>query len=127
MINVLFSTDGDGHWWRREWPLQCDQKVFLSGECQGVKGHDGVHWCYHPSGSFEWDKNEDNLHDDDVVAGSTPPDHKDYVSPIDMQDKYWLSHFVDSEVIDKDEIARLERGEMKDGESITGPASRKVG
>ena len=42
---------------------------------------------------------------------------------MEMQEHYYMSHFTDSEVTDPDEIARLEHGEMKDGESINRPVS----
>ena len=53
----------------------------------------------------------------------TPPGHDSYRTPLEMQVHYYMTHFTDSEVIDPDEIARLERGEMKDGESIDRPIS----
>lgn len=119
-MNILFSTDGEGHWWRREWAVQCDQEVFMAGRCQGVKGHKDVHWCYQEDGSFAWDDNDDDRKHDGC-SGSTPPGHKSYVNPVDQIDKNWLSHYTDTEVTDPEEIARLERDEMHEGESITRP------
>jgi len=73
-----------------------------------VKGHKGVHWCYSLSGSFEWEDNEaDPQHDG--AAGSTPPGHKSYVSPVKMQKHYYLSHYTDTAVTDKVILAMLKK------------------
>ena len=107
--NVTYYTDGKGWWLRREWKQQCTAKVFLSGRCQGVKGHKGVHWCYSPSGDFRWDDNEEDPKHDGC-AGMTPPGHKSYVSPAKMQKHYFVSHYTDETVTDKTIIALLEKG-----------------
>jgi len=120
--SVLFSTDGKGNWWRREWVEQCDQDVFFYGRCQGVKGHKGVHWCYQPCGSLAWDDNE-NDPTEKGAAGSIPPGHKSYTTPEKMVKKYWLEHYTDTKVTDPKEIARLEADKMKPGESITRPVN----
>jgi len=105
--NIAYYSNGKGFWLRREWKGQCPSKVFFYGRCQGVKGHKGVHWCYSHSGSFEWaDNDEDRKHDG--CAGSTPPGHKTYVSPVKMQKHYYMSHYADTEVTDKAVIAMLE-------------------
>lgn len=119
--NVAYYTDGKGWWLRREWKPQCSSKVFLSGRCQGVKGHAGVHWCYSPSGSFQWHDNaEDPKHDG--CAGSTPPGHKSYVTPVRMQKHYHMSHYTDTKVTDKSIIALLEKDKPPErGASIDRP------
>jgi hypothetical protein len=118
----MFSTDGEGHWTRREWKEQCPEKVFMAKRCQGVKGHKDVHWCYQPSGCLAWDDNKDDPKHDGC-SGSTPPDHEKYITPLEMLNKLWLNHFTDTEVTEPEEIARLERDEIKDGESINRPCS----
>ena len=105
---VAYYGNGKGHWIRREWKPQCAAKVFFYGRCQGVKGHKGVHWRYSPSGSFEWDDNDKDPKRDGC-AGSTPPGHADYVSPVKMQKHYRMSHFTDNEVTDAAIIAMLEQ------------------
>lgn len=117
MADAMYSTDGEGYWIRREWAPQCEEKVFLTGRCQGVKGHEGVHWHYKPNGSFAWSDNEDDPQHEGC-SGTVPPGHADYSSPVEMQHEYWLSHFTDQQVVDPDEIARLERGDLRDHESI---------
>ncbi len=107
--NVWYYTDGKGYWLRREWKRQCSEKVFFYGRCQGVKGHKGVHWRFGPSGDFEWSDN-DNDPQEGGGAGSTPPDHDDYVSPLKMQKHNHTSHYTDAEVTDKAIIALLEKG-----------------
>jgi hypothetical protein len=107
--NVCNYTNGKGYWLRREWKPQCSAKVFFDGRCQGVKAHKGVHWRYGPSGDFEWDDNDDDPQEGGG-AGSTPPAHKDYVSPVKMQKHHHMSHYTDTEVTDKAIIAILEKG-----------------
>jgi hypothetical protein len=119
--NICYYTDGKGHWLRREWKPQCSFKSILFGRCQGVRGHKGVHWCYSPCGSFRW---ADNVDDPKYngYRGSTPPGHKDYVVPTKMQKHYFVSHFTDTEVTDKDIIAMLEKDKPPErGASIDRP------
>jgi hypothetical protein len=123
--HVLYSSDGQGNWWRREWKPQCNEEVFMSDRCQGVKGHKDVHWSYRPCGSFAWDDNDDDPKHDGC-SGTTPPDHKSYKTPLEMQDHYYLSHYEDSEVKDPAILAMLEKGDTpEDGASITRPLSEK--
>jgi hypothetical protein len=106
--NVSYYSDGKGWWIRRQWKRQCSYKILLSGRCQGVKGHKGVHWCYSRSGDFEWhDNDEDPQHDG--CAGSTPPGHKAYVSPLKMEKHYYMSHYTDTDVTDIAVMAMLEK------------------
>src|SRR5260370_28163341 len=81
--NICYYGNGRSHWIRREWKPQCSEKVFFYGRCQGVKGHQGVHWCYSPSRSFQWSDNDDDPNHDGA-AGSTPPGDKSYVAPVKM-------------------------------------------
>jgi hypothetical protein len=106
--NVCYYQVGNGSWLRREWKPQCRAEVLLSGRCQGVKGHKGVHWCYAPSGSFQWDDNDDDPQHDGC-AGSTPPGHKSYVSPVTMQKHYFMTHYTDTKVTDNAIIGMLQR------------------
>jgi len=117
-MNVLYSTDGNGYWIRREWSDQCDESIFMASRCQGVKGHKGEHWCYQPNGNYAWDDNEnDPKHGG--CSGSTPPDHKHYIAPIDKQDDLWLASFKDTEVTDPEIIARLENNDPPEGEDAS--------
>jgi hypothetical protein len=121
--NVLYTTDGKGRWIRREWKPQCSSKVFFYGRCQGVEGHKGVHWCYSASGSFQWDDN-DNDPKHGGCAGSTPPGHKKYVSPVKMQKHYYVAHYTDTEVTDPAIIAKLEKDQPPEkGASINRPVT----
>lgn len=120
---VMFSTDGQGNWWRREWKPQCPASVFIRDRCQGVEGHEGDHWCYRPDGSFAWSRDKDHPDYKHAACGSTPPGHKQYRTPIEMQPHYYISHYTDSQVTDAAEIARLERGETNAGESINRPCT----
>ena len=109
MKNIAYYTDGKGRWLRREWKHQCTARVFLSGRCQGVKGHKGLHWCYSPSGDFDWDDNDDDPKENGC-SGSTPPGAEGYVSPVKMEKHYYMSHHTDTEVTDKAVIAQLDKG-----------------
>jgi lactoylglutathione lyase len=121
--HVMLSTDGKGNWWRREWKRQCPEKVFILDRCQGVEGHEGDHWCFKKDGSFAWSRDKDHPEYKHAASGFTPPDHKDYRTPLEMQQQYYMSHYTDSEVTDPDKIARLEREETRDGESINRPCT----
>lgn len=121
-MNVLFSETTDGRWFRREWVEQCDEKLFLGDQCQGVKGHKGVHWHYKLDGSFHWDDNDDDPQEDGC-SGTTPPGHKTYITPEKMTEQHYRSHFTDSEVTDPLEIERLKRNEQSEDEAITRPVS----
>lgn len=123
--HVLYSTNGKGRWWRREWKPQCPEEVFMGGRCQGVAGHKDVHWSFAPDGSFRYDDNDDDPRHDGC-SGSIPPDHKDYRSPLEMQKHYHISHYTDSEVTDKGVIAMLEKGKPPEPEaSITRPLTKE--
>jgi hypothetical protein len=125
MKNVAYYTDGKGYWLRRVWKPQCPAKVFIYGRCQGVKSHRGFHWCYSASGDFEWAANGE-VANDDAAAGSTPPGHSEYVSPVKMQKHYYLSHYTDEEVTDKAIIAMLEKDKTPEkGASIDRPVTWK--
>lgn len=126
--NIAYYSDGRGKWIRREWKPQCSSKVFIYGRCQGVKGHKGVHWCYSPCGSFAWADNDDDRQHDGC-AGSTPPGHKDYVSPVKMQKHHYIGHYQDTKVTDKAVIAMLERDKTPEkgaaiDRPVRGPISR---
>ena len=121
--NVVCSTDGKGNWWRREWKPQCNERVFLLDRCQGVLGHDGDHWCFRRDGAFGWSRDKDHPEYEQAASGITPPDHDSYCSPSDMSEHHYMNHFTDSEITDPEEIARLERNEVVDGESINRPCT----
>lgn len=117
--HVRFWSDGK-RWWKTVWQRQCPEGVFLAGRCQGVEGHKGVHWRYGPCGSLH---HSDNDHDpsDDGGSGSTPPGHKDYQTPAELQHLCYMNFQERTEVTVPEEIARLERGEVRDGESLDRP------
>lgn len=56
-------------------------------------------------------------------SGTTSPDHKDYKTPLQMQKHYHMSFYKDSKVTNSKEIARLEREDLKDNESVNRPVS----
>jgi hypothetical protein len=118
--DVSYFTNGDGKWFKREWREQCPEDIFLGGRCQGVKGHDGEHWCYNLNGNYQWEDNENDL-TKQGCSGFTPPGHEKYVNPVDTLEKCYLNNYVDSEVTNPELIARLEAGEIDDGESTIRP------
>lgn len=118
--NIHYSTDGKGRWWKTEHRLQCPEKGFLRGRCQGVKGHKGVHWSFSSDGSFCYGDNDEDS-SENGCSGITPPGHKSYRSPFEMEQHYYMRNASCMEVIDKDEIARLESNNIKSGESVSRP------
>jgi hypothetical protein len=117
-MNVMYSTDGNGRWVRREWAEQCPERVLLGPRCQGIKGHKGLHWCYKPNGSFAWSDNDDDPQEDGC-SGTTPPGHPRWVSPLEKQAECWSNHFTDTEITDPETIARLERDEPPEGDDAS--------
>ena len=120
---ILYSTDGKGYWIRREWAQQCPHKMFMTGRCQGVKGHKGKHWCYGPDGSFHCDYPEEEIKKDtDIASEDIPAGHKNWVSPKKMEKQYYMAHHTDLVITDKKVIAKLEKDEPPEPNAyITGP------
>lgn len=122
MSKASFFTNGDGKWSKTTWPDQCKEKVFLTGKCQGLSGHKGVHWCFNPSGWFCWSDNKENPIKDGC-SGSTPPGHVLYRHPLEMQEFHWRNFYTKEEVTDPKEIERLEKGIIGDDETIDRPCA----
>jgi tRNA (cmo5U34)-methyltransferase len=119
---IMYSGDGNGRWWKLEFPSQCEHNVFMAGQCQRVKGHDGDHWCYSGGGSYGWSSSRKDLKAQEVAGGCTPPGHKKWIHPIDKATEYHTSNVIDhGEVTNRRLLARLNRGEMRDGESLNQP------
>lgn len=111
---ITYQTDGNGKWWKRVSAIRCTEEVFMHGQCQGVDGHDGLHWCYSECGSFCWDDNEYDPKEGGC-SGTTPPDHEKYQSPQDMMKLYHGNLGGDwEEVVDIDLIAKLEADDVWD-------------
>lgn len=124
--HVTYQTNGKGRWWKRVSAKRCVGEVFLHGQCQGVKGHKGVHWSFSPAGNFCWSDNEKDPQEGGC-SGSTPPSHKDYKSPLEM-DKHHYSNLGSDweEITDAELIARLDRDEiLDDGASVIRPVTDK--
>lgn len=106
----FYYKDRDGRWWRRRGAWRCCEEVMFIGQCQGVLGHEGVHWGYSPSGDFCFG-------DPRGFDGQTPPGHPHYRNPEDMREFYYLDKVSEPFLVeDPDEIARLESGKLEDGE-----------
>lgn len=114
MSERIYSTDGQGRWWVTEHRPQCTKEIFLSDRCQGADGHEGDHWCYRSDGTYAWSQTGKG-------GGWTPPGHKNWVSPADKADAYYMSCPVTAEVIDCDLIVKLEAGDVED--PITSPCT----
>lgn len=124
MGRVLYATDGEGNWWRTEFAIQCEEEVFLYGQCQGVAGHKGIHWRYAPNGDLNWSDNDDDPQCAGC-AGTTPSGHKNYRAPEEMRDLYYLANKASGEVTDPVLIQRLEDDDPPEGDdaTITRPVS----
>ncbi len=58
--------------------------------CQGVRGHEGMHWRYTPSGwLIQWPYKKDIKGKFGIAHSLIPPDHKRYIHPKDMAEKYF--------------------------------------
>jgi hypothetical protein len=120
MINVVFHKNGK--WTKQEFAKQCSENVAFGDNCQGAEGHEGDHWCYGPDGCYHFElQNWRQLKGHEIAGGSTPPDHDEYVHPKDKVKDYYMSNYTVTDVTDPEEIARLERGEIREGETIDRP------
>jgi hypothetical protein len=120
---ITFYTDGQGRWLRREWAKQCPKHILLESRCQGVEGHEGDHWCFQPDGSYAWERDKNHPEYQRAACGFTPPQANGYRTPLEMSPHYYIQHFVDSEVTDPVEIARLESDDTRPNESIDRPCT----
>ncbi len=85
-----------------------------------------MHWCYSPSGDFDWDDNDDDPQEGGC-SGSTPPGHKDYLSPVKTQKHCHTSNYIDAQVTDKEIIAMLEKGKTPERDAgIDRPVTDKA-
>lgn len=106
-----FYKDSEGRWWRTQRTWRCCEEVLFQGQCQGPLNHAGVHWAFRSNGDFCW-------HDSDSgYSGQTPPGHERYRDPVEMREFYHACNHLDPFLIeDPDEIARLDAGDLDDGE-----------
>lgn len=119
---VLFSRDDVGNWVKITWAKRCQERAYLSNQCQGVLGHAGRHWCYGEDGSYRWSRNKQEEPDSTIACGTVPPGHKLYVAPEAKIMQNYLNNYEKVEVTDQAEVDRLEKNEMRKGEAITRPA-----
>jgi hypothetical protein len=117
-----YYKDNDGNWWKTTWAEQCPERCIF-GECQGVKGHKGIHWSYRSCGSFIWrDNDADPKYKHEHIAGGvTPPGDKHYVNPIDMFKHHYMEHSDTVRVEDIEKIELLNKGECEDEAFIDMP------
>lgn len=123
MENDMFFTDGQGKWTRVEHAEQCPENSFLMHECQGIKGHKGVHWSFSPCGDFLYCDNKEDP-SEDGCSGTIPVGHKNYITPKEMRDNFYLQHSHSYEITDKEEISRLESDECE--EIISRPLTKPI-
>ncbi len=115
--HIMYSSDGEGRWWKREWKDQCPEDAFIRDKCQGTKGHSDIHWRYNTDGSLVWSENKAEMTEAELAdqtrgcSGSTPPGHANWISPVDKAKDYYMEFYEDSDVTDPEIIAALERDE----------------
>ena len=103
----------DGRWIRKEIKCQCKINPFPFSQCQGTHGHKGVHWCYALDGSLRWSDHDNDPNPNLKLkgcSGFTPPGHKDYLSPADMENHCYRNYFIESVVLDSEVILMLNDG-----------------
>lgn len=118
MRNITYHLQ-DGQWTQTVYPEPCKEKTFIGSRhiCQGVKGHAGDHWSYSDRGDYL------NSMPDGGCA-STPPDHENYVHPLDKQKELPFNYAVTTVVTDEALISRLNRNEFGEGETIDRPCTQ---
>lgn len=117
----MYHTDGWGNWTCTTFPEQCPEQICMGWQCQGIKGHKDIHWSYREDGSLAWSDNEqDPKHD--LCSGLTPPGHSEYINPVDMTDKCYLSQPITVKITDSAMINMLEKDiTPNENDSITRP------
>lgn len=118
---IRYTETNDGQWFKITYAEQCPYEHMLGDQCQGIKGHEGDHWYYDNRGGYCWHINGEASDPMDIVSGMTPPDHKKWISPVDMIDKYYLRNFVYEQATDPDLIKRLENDDIRDDEMVDRP------
>lgn len=125
-LSIRYYKTADNKWFKQEWAPQCDQTVFIIGKCQGTHGHPGEHWEYAKDGSYRWadnDSDPSSKRDKRGVAGMTPPEDKEWVSPKDKVDAFYVKFSSVLEVLDPEKIAELEADEYEEEAMIDKPCS----
>lgn len=72
---------------------QCKSKEwFKEMKCQGCSGHNEPHWAFDECGSLIlWHNKKDKSPEWKVIACKwIPPDHKNWISPVDMIEKSYI-------------------------------------
>lgn len=127
--HICYYEGHDGSWVRTEWEPQCDDNHFLRGECQGVMGHSGCHWCYDQNGSYTYWKNEDDPDclPEKIASGSCPPGHAEYVNPVEKREEYFMEFHKTTEVTDEAIIADLKNNKPPEsGAGINRPVPEEM-
>jgi tRNA (cmo5U34)-methyltransferase len=109
---VTYSTDGQGRWLKRVWGVQCPETILFGDRCQGVVGHEGDHWCFHPDGSYHYRPHDSDPRREHIGCATIPPGHAEYRTPLEMSRQRYLNFHEDVEITDAKEIARLERDDV---------------
>jgi tRNA (cmo5U34)-methyltransferase len=109
---VTYCTDGQGRWLKRVWGVQCPETILFGDRCQGVVGHDGDHWCFHPDGSYHYRPHDTDPRREHIGCATIPPGHAEYRTPLEMSRHRFLNFYEDVEITNAEAIARLERDDV---------------
>lgn len=109
--NIIYTRLGERKWNKTEFKEQCPEELLFNSQCQGVKGHKDVHWCYDAAGNFHWEDNKDDIRHEGC-SGTTPPGHKQYITPNKMIEKHFNHAPTTELVVDEELIDKLEAGEV---------------
>lgn len=114
-MEPIYQTDGNGKWWKKYIKEKCNKSIFVNHFCQREEGHEGEHWAYMQSGAFLSSLKNGGC---SIVY----PDCKEYISPEHIQHEYYLSKSSDwIEILDKDEISKIEQQEKDQEISVDRP------
>ena len=81
-------------------PKQCRSHDRMKDlQCQGMPKHKGPHWAYDAAGHLiRWaNKKEKDLEWKRIAVSWTPPGHKSYISPEEMDKYQYLTIWVKEE------------------------------
>lgn len=79
--------------YRIDMPRRCRVKTRTGNRCcQGVYGHEGLHWCYDERGWLErWPSRSAIRCRFDMARMHIPPGSKNYIHPLEMQKQHWAA------------------------------------
>ena len=97
-------------------PKQCRSHDWLKKvHCQGVPRHTGPHWAYDSAGHLiRWkNKKDKDPKWKNIACSWSPPEHKSWISPLDMDKYCYLTIWAEAERKKRDEKTNAKAGKTR--------------